>query len=475
MNNQKELLVNTIIIFVGRFCTQFISFLLLPIYTSYLITSDYGVIDLIQTYISLFIPIIALRLDSSVFRFLIDERKNENNKIDIITNSLVSLILQTVIFSVLYLIIGIFIKFEYYWLIIFNILFMTLSSVLLQVSRGMGDNIGYSLTCCVTGFLTIILNIVLVIILKLGGQGVLISSGIANLVGCITLFFRNKLYKYIKFESVSKTRIKELLKYSLPMIPDGLSWWIINVSDRTFISIFVNTAANGIYAVSSKFSNILSSFFSVINMSWQESASLHINDENRDSFFSKTINNILSIFVTLCVVIMVCIPLAFDLLIGKSYYDALTYIPILLLSNIFNVLGGMFGGIYISKKLTKSVARTTIVAALVNLILNLILIKWIGLFAAALSTVVAYFVVFIYRFLDSKKYVKIKFDKNVVFKSILIFVFSTILYYINNFFTNIINFIVVAIFAFVVNRVNIKYVFGLVKNKVFSGKNNRGN
>ena len=122
MNNQKELLVNTIIIFVGRFCTQFISFLLLPIYTSYLITSDYGVIDLIQTYISLFIPIIALRLDSSVFRFLIDERKNENNKIDIITNSLVSLILQTVIFSVLYLIIGIFIKFEYYWLIIFNIL-----------------------------------------------------------------------------------------------------------------------------------------------------------------------------------------------------------------------------------------------------------------------------------------------------------------------------------------------------------------
>lgn len=467
MNNQKELLINTIIIFVGRICTQFISFLLLPIYTFYLIKSDYGVIDLIQTYVALFIPIIALRLDSSVFRFLIDERKNEEKKQEIITSALAILILQILVFSVIYFILKIFISFQYYWLIIFNIIFMTLSSVLLQVSRGIGDNIGYSLTCVISGVVTIVLNIICIIVLHMGGTGVLLASGIANLIGCIVLFIRNKLYNYIKPKKINKKRIKSLLKYSLPMIPDGLSWWVINVSDRTIISFFINTAANGIYAVSSKFSNILSSFFSVINMSWQESASLHINDKDRDSFFSQTINNILSIFVVLCVGIMVCIPLAFNLLIGKDYHSALVYIPILLLSNIFNVLGGMFGGIYISKKMTKSVAKTTIIAAIINMLINLIFVKWFGLFAAAGSTLIAYFVIFLYRWIDTKKYVKISFNKKIIIESIAIFVFSTILYYINNIIGNIINFIVVILFAFITNKTNIKKIIEKLSNKIF--------
>lgn len=52
MSKNKELMFNTLIISIGKICTQFVSFLLIPIYTNYLLTSDYGYIDLIQTYIS---------------------------------------------------------------------------------------------------------------------------------------------------------------------------------------------------------------------------------------------------------------------------------------------------------------------------------------------------------------------------------------------------------------------------------------
>lgn len=466
MNSKKELIKNTIIIFIGRISTQFINFLLLPIYTYYLTTSDYGIIDLIQTYISLFIPVIALRLDSSVFRFLIDERDNEKNKSIVISNSIIVLLLQILLFSVLYFIIGIFLEFEYYGLIIFNIIFMTISSVLLQVSRGIGDNIGYSITCCITGITTILLNIILVINLQLAGTGVLISSGIGNFVGCCFIFFRNKLYKYLSIKELSKSKIKELLKYSLPMIPDGLSWWIINVSDRTIISIFINVAANGIYAVSSKFSNILSSLFSVVNMSWQESATLHINDEDRDDFFSDTINNILKIFVILCVGILVCIPLAFNILIGEDYFEAFYYIPILLLANIFNALGGMFGGIYISKKLTKKVAKTTVCSAILNLVINLIFVKMFGLYAAAISTLIAYFVIFIYRYIDCKKFVNVLFNKKIVIFSVIIFTFTTILYYFNNLIGNIINFIVTLLYTFIMTKDNLINIIKLLKTKL---------
>ena len=79
-SKNKELLKNTFIIFIGKFCTQFISFLLVPLYTKYLITSDYGYVDLILTYISLILPIVILRSDSSIFRYLIDERDNKKER-----------------------------------------------------------------------------------------------------------------------------------------------------------------------------------------------------------------------------------------------------------------------------------------------------------------------------------------------------------------------------------------------------------
>ena len=83
MNKKKQLAKNTIIIFFGRVCTQLISFFLLPLYTSYLATKEYGTVDLIQTYVTLLVPIITLELEMSIFRFLIDSRKSvkETNKL----------------------------------------------------------------------------------------------------------------------------------------------------------------------------------------------------------------------------------------------------------------------------------------------------------------------------------------------------------------------------------------------------------
>ena len=86
MSRTKEYVVNTIILFIGKFSSQFMTFLLLPIYTHYLSTTDYGIVDIIQTYMMLFVPILMLRFDSAAFRFLIDERKSENGKKNIITN-----------------------------------------------------------------------------------------------------------------------------------------------------------------------------------------------------------------------------------------------------------------------------------------------------------------------------------------------------------------------------------------------------
>ena len=93
MNKKKDLVKNTFIILLGKLCTQFISFLLLPLYTNYLVTEEFGYVDLINTYVSLLVPICTLQLEMSIFRFLIDSRNNNEEKEKYITTNIIDLLL----------------------------------------------------------------------------------------------------------------------------------------------------------------------------------------------------------------------------------------------------------------------------------------------------------------------------------------------------------------------------------------------
>ncbi len=121
MEKNKELIKNTIIILLGKFCTQFLSFFLLPLYTGVLSANEYGTYDLIVTYTSLFVPVISLQLEMAIFRELIDVR-NDNEKIDtIISSGMFSIVLQFCICLIFYYLASIFINIPYKNYIIFNI------------------------------------------------------------------------------------------------------------------------------------------------------------------------------------------------------------------------------------------------------------------------------------------------------------------------------------------------------------------
>ena len=104
MKREKQLLKNTVIVAIGQICTKFISFFLLPLYTALLTTEEYGVVDLLNTYISLLLPLIFLQIDQSIFRYLIDARKDEDNKKKLITTTMITVLIQSIIFVVIYMI-----------------------------------------------------------------------------------------------------------------------------------------------------------------------------------------------------------------------------------------------------------------------------------------------------------------------------------------------------------------------------------
>ena len=80
----------------------------------------------------------------------------------------------------------------------------------------------------------------------------------------------------------------------------------------------------------------------------------------------------------------------------------------------------LFAVIYVAKKLSKELAKTSLITALINFFTNLFLIKFIGLYAASISTFIAYFFVMIYRWFDIKKYISIKLEKRIIFSLIII-------------------------------------------------------
>jgi len=151
--------------------------------------------------------------------------------------------------------------------------------------------------------------------------------------------------------------------------------------------------------------------------------------------------------------------------VGKNYLSSYNYIPILIIANVFNILINLIGGIYVAKKLTNKIANTTIVSAIINLLFNIVFIKKIGLYAASISTLVAYSVMFVYRYFDVQKYVNLKFDFTKISKIIVITIVSTFFYYINNSFFNIINVIITFIYILLINKFEIKSIINLLRNK----------
>lgn len=466
MNKKKQLAKNTIIIFFGKVCTQLISFLLLPLYTAYLATSEYGIVDLIQTYVTLLVPIITLELEMSIFRWLIDSRGKDKETKKLISNDFYILFLSLGIFSILFLIVTSFVHIPFRFIILIDIIVCVLSGNFLQISRGLGKITDFSISCILTGSTTVITNIILIVFCHMQAEGMIISMALANGVCSLYLFLRLKLYKMIDLKQVDHKLLKGMYKYSIPLVPNGISWWIVNVSDRSIISIVLGASFNGLYAISNKFPTIISSLTGIFNLSWSESASLHINSKDRDEFFSDITNTIIRLFSTLGVGMLACMPFIFPIMINSKYHDAYLYIPPLVVGTIFNVAICLYSQIYLAKKMSKQVASTTILGAVINILINVVFIKYIGLFAASLSTMVSYMVMAIYRHFDLKKYVNIKINKMLLVKLFLMFTLISISYYINNVYLNIVSLIIVCIDAYFLNRQLLKDSIKTVLSKI---------
>ena len=465
MSKGKDLAKNTVIVSIGKICTQLITFFLLPVYTAVLSNEEYGVVDLLNTLTSLLLPIATLQIEQGIFRYLLDCRENKEKQTTLITTVSKFILVQSAICILIFLCASPFIHNEYKYFLMANLLMGILSSISLQICRGLGDNKTYAVGSFITGALTVILNVIFIVVFKWGAYGMLIATAISNLLCAIYVFVKKKIYKYIDIKQNDKKLLKDIIKYSVPLIPNMISWWIVSASDRTIISAVIGVAQNGIYSAANKFSGIFSTLYSVFNLTWTESASININSEDREEFFSKIFDFIVRFFGSLCLGTIAIMPFVFGILVNEKFAESYYQIPILILGSVFNILVSFLGSVYVAKKLTKEIAKTSIIAAIINIVVNIALINQIGLYAASISTVIAYLAMFIYRWIDVKKYVSIKTNKALIAVLSVSFLVAIITYYLKMKIVSIVVLLAVIIIAIYINKDSAKYLTEIVKKR----------
>jgi len=406
---------------------------MVPLYTFYLSPDDFGYYDLIISTVSVILPIITIQIYDAMYRFMLD-KEDINEKKDIVRISMRCLLFSLIILNCFAFILSLISDIQYLFLIVLYLNLSIINNFYDQILRGFKLNKLFASINIFKSLILLTLNVVFITKFKLGVAGLLVSSIISMSIGIVILESKVKMIKLIKYRKKnSKQTLLEMIKYSLPLIPNSINWWIVSLSDRYIINMVLGVAANGVYAIANKFSTIIVFINDIFYMAWKESAI----DESREADKGKNLfEEVFDVYSTLqFTTILIIIPMLKILVpkvISSEYHNAVNLIPILILAAVFQSMSGFFGASYLSSKDTKNLFYSSLISALINIFINLILINKIGLLAASLSTLISYFILFMYRLVQCKRYLNIKLRvKKMALLNILVIIYICI-YYINS-------------------------------------------
>lgn len=429
MSKGKELVKNTGILFLGKISTQFVSFLLLPLYTAKLSTDEYGTLDLYTTIACILIPILTLQLEQGVFRYLLT---NEEDERSVLSSTLCFLMISSLFLTVLYLPITFFVSIEYSGMVLLYYLTMLFSVVAQQIPRGYGNYTEYTIVSFLSSTVSIVFSILFIGVFNGGIEGILTANIISAVVVVFFVCWKSKLFSKLGIRYCSIKCMKSMLKYSMPLVFNQLASWVVNYSDRIVIIVVLGIATNGIYAIANKFFSLIASMLYIFNIAWTESVTKSLSDCDRNKYYNKVFSFTTALFCLAASGITAGIGILFKYFVNVSYDAAYYQIPILVYAAMFSGLSANVGSIYIAYKKTKEISLTTIVTAVINVLVHIGLIKFIGLYAASISTLVSFAAMFFYRIFRLKNVEPLKFNLKLLLMQLPFIVAILISYYLRN-------------------------------------------
>lgn len=462
----RALFKNTGIIAIGHISTRVVNFFLLPLYTALLSQSEYGLVDLLTTYSGLVAILIGLQMNQAIFRFLVTKRNND----ELIKTTISTIITMTMImfggFIFIFLILQNYLQIECKWFLLAHVICVILLQLMSGIARGLGKNTDYAIGNFISSATILVLNVIMIAAMHLGVAAMLIAYVIGPIIGSIYLFFHCNIGKYISFKYADKDELKTILKYSVPLVPNELSWSVIHSSDRWVVSYALGIATNGIVAVASKFSLIYTTAFSIFNTSWTEQVVLHYKDEGGPEYISEMFNRMVTFFASLAIGIVAIMPFLFRIMVNQQFSDAYVLIPLYMIAVFFNAVIGLLSAIYLVENETKHIAISTGIAAAINLIVDIAIIHQVGVFAAPISSICGYGIISIWRLIDiNKRHCTITVSKKHTIGIIFMLIISIVGFYSTQLWLHIVALFGVSIIAIILNKTFLYSIIQIVKQK----------
>lgn len=466
MSREKNLVKNTAILSLGTFLPKVATMITLPLLTGHLSTTEFGTYDLIITLVALLLPAVTLQVQSAAFRFLIETRNNREESKKVISNIIlftvaVSLVAVVILYFVLYTLDTI-IRLEIAIYFLFDIILITMR----QIARGIGDNVAFSVNAITNSVVMMVSTAVALVVFEAGLFGVLIALILSTVWSVVFLSIRLKIYEYISLSAISISVLKKMLSYSWPMVPNNLSNWVLSLSNRIIITVFLGLEANAVYAVANKIPNLFKTFQSTFMYAWQENATITKDDDDSVEYYSVIFDGTFSLLSAAMALLIASSPILFHFLIRGSYSAAYYQMSVLYMGVFFSSISGFMGSIYIAHMKSKSVGVTTVLAATVNLLVDLLLIRRVGLYAGSIATLVSYFCLAVFRMVDSYKFQPIKYKFSKIIFSIAILVLMCVLSFYRTLTFNILNILIALALSYVLNKQLLYAMLGKLTKKI---------
>lgn len=403
----KRLAVDTLLFGISSFGSKILVFFLTPLYTSVLLTEEYGVADLISTTVNFIYPILTFAIADATLRFAVDKDVSKNG---VLHNCLLFTGISCVVLFAFYPLIDIvdadLRRYWIYFVLVYT--FYNLHHGLSNFIKGLGKTKLFAVQGIIHTLSVIVSNIVMLVVLKKGLPGYLLSIVIGYIVPTILIFFSAKIYKYIKPVKFDFNLTKSMLKYSIPMIPTLLAWSINNNVDKYMILAKVGLSETGIYSASHKIPTLITTVVMVFLQAWQLSAIENVGSDDEKEYHSKVYGQLNVIGLLVCMCIIPLSQLLSKILFADSYYSAWHYVPMLVVSAFFSSLSGFMSAPFRAYKKTKMLFASVIVSSVANIVLNFIFIDLMGTVGAACATAISFFVMWVLRFVTARKFIKIE-------------------------------------------------------------------
>lgn len=394
-------------------------FLIIPVLTKNFGTEIYGLWAQIGVTVGLLNPILTLHLGTATVRYLSAENKREklSQSFSNMFWLIVLIVFITIAIGFLFktsLSIELFKDSGYIGFIVLTFIWAGTGAIFAYLTgylRSKGEIKELSLIN-ILYFAFKFIFLVILVLLGFSLEFVIIIQIIVEIIFIILLF--SSITKKIGFNWPNTVNLKKYLAFSIPQIPSGALLWIINSSDRYFITSYLGLSQTGIYSAAYSIGSVIGIFyiptsfviFPVISRYWEKneiiSVRMHLEYSTK-LFLFFGIPSSVGIYILSTPLLQIFTTSEF--LVGGG---TLTFL--IALSTIF--LGIYQINLYLICLIEKTKFMPFIVglSAFINIVLNIILIPQIGIMGAAISTVLSYAILALITLIWAEKRVNCSFD-----------------------------------------------------------------